>query len=140
MAPARSLLFLAAIAAATACRSGDDSPATCAAPYVARGGSCVPRFDDCGPAQVPVFGGGCATAGVPVDGCAEGFTHDGNGGCTPVLPAAPCPRGKIAVPGDTTCRELAACGEGTFGSIPVEARSRSPTRVARRPGSTSSSR
>ncbi len=38
----------------------------------------------------------------------------------PILPAAPCSAGQIAVPGDETCRELASCGDGTWGDIPVE--------------------
>lgn len=69
---------------------------------------------------MPVWGGACATIGVPKDGCAEGFVHDGTGGCTPVLPAMSCPPGKTAIPGDTTCRDVAPCGEGTFGSIVAE--------------------
>src|SRR5262245_37523218 len=34
--------------------------------------------------------GACIPAGVPPDGCSEGFTHDGDRGCEPILPAA-CP-------------------------------------------------
>lgn len=79
------------------------------------------RFDACAANQVPVLGGGCTTIGVPVDGCAEGFTHDGDGGCTPVLPETSCPAGQMAIPGETRCREVSPCGEGTFGAIPVEA-------------------
>jgi hypothetical protein len=62
----------------------------------------------------------CVPAGVPADGCAEGFVHDGDRGCEPVLPPAKCPTGQMAVPGETQCREIAPCGTGTWGDIPTE--------------------
>ncbi len=64
--------------------------------------------------------GSCMRPGVPLDGCAPGFTHDAEYGCQPVLPAMACPPGLIAIPGDAACRPLAACGSGTWGAIPVE--------------------
>jgi hypothetical protein len=66
-----------------------------------------------------IEGDACIAPGVRA--CADGFLTDGDGGCRAVLPDEPCPSGLIAVPGDTTCREIAACGEGTWGDIPVEA-------------------
>jgi hypothetical protein len=63
--------------------------------------------------------GVCLPAGVPPDGCAEGFTHDGDRGCFPILPAS-CPPGLMAVPGEARCREVAPCAPGRFGDIPVE--------------------
>lgn len=62
----------------------------------------------------------CQVAGVPPDGCVEGFAWDGNGGCEPILPAKPCPFGLMAVPGETECHEVAPCGDGEYGDIPVE--------------------
>jgi hypothetical protein len=64
--------------------------------------------------------GGCVAAGVPPDGCGEGFVHDGDAGCVPVLPSEPCPPGLMAVPGDRACREVAPCGSAPWGNIPVE--------------------
>lgn len=43
------------------------------------------------------------------------------GGCVPILPAAPCADGEVALPGETTCRPLADCGTGPWGLIPTEA-------------------
>ncbi len=57
--------------------------------------------------------------GVPSDGCAQGFEPDGDHGCTPVLPQ-PCPPGLMAVPGETECRPVAPCADGTWGDIPVD--------------------
>jgi hypothetical protein len=64
--------------------------------------------------------GSCIRPGVPVDGCAEGFTHDGEYGCEPVLPTAPCEPGRMAVPGDTACRPVMECGQGQWGDLPVD--------------------
>ena len=38
-----------------------------------------------------------------------------------MLPDAPCPPGQMAVPGDTRCHEVMACGPGPWGDIPVDA-------------------
>jgi hypothetical protein len=53
--------------------------------------------------------------------CGEGFVAVGDASCEAVLPATPCPDGQMAVPGDEQCREVAACGQGVWGDIPVEA-------------------
>ncbi|MBW2524804.1 MAG: hypothetical protein JRI23_11540 [Deltaproteobacteria bacterium] len=88
-------------------------------------GTCVPvglpRDMACPPAEVPFDDGSCQPAGVPLDGCGVGFVHDGDRGCEPVLPDEPCGPGLIAVPGDTSCRELSSCGTGTWGNIPTDA-------------------
>lgn len=63
---------------------------------------------------------GCE-AGIPPERCGAGFEPDGAMGCEPVLPAEPCPAGEMAVPGDSACRPVASCADGTFGDIPVEA-------------------
>ena len=63
---------------------------------------------------------GCVGAGVPAEACAEGFEPVADG-CEPILPDAPCPPGQLAIPGELDCRDVAPCGEGTWGLIPVEA-------------------
>jgi hypothetical protein len=89
------------------------------------GGGCqpagLPLDMPCPPGEASLEGGGCQPAGVPPDACAQGFETDGKGGCDPILPAAPCPPGQMAVPGETQCREIAPCGSGDYGTIPVEA-------------------
>lgn len=80
----------------------------------------APEPEGCAEGELS-FEGACVRPGVPLDGCAEGFVHDGGYGCAAVLPAEPCPPGLIAVPGDEACREVAPCGEGPWGDIPIEA-------------------
>ena len=75
----------------------------------------------CGPGEMTLDAGGCQPAGIPPSACGQGFEPDGNGGCNAILPAAPCPPGLMAVPGDTMCHEVTPCGNGTWGDIPVEA-------------------
>jgi hypothetical protein len=93
----------------------------------------VPVDDVCGPGALALHGCGlackagelagddgvCLPAGVPPDRCAAGF-EPAEGGCNAVLPATKCPPGQIAVPGETVCREVAPCGAGSWGDIPVE--------------------
>ncbi|HZO13385.1 MAG TPA: right-handed parallel beta-helix repeat-containing protein [Polyangiaceae bacterium] len=64
--------------------------------------------------------GSCLSVGVPPDGCGSGFAHDGVYGCEPVLPSEPCDAGFMAIPGETECRPVMACGAGTWGDIPTE--------------------
>lgn len=98
---------------------GGSSPGSCQ-PGEIEGddGSCQPAglppdLPPAGPPEPP-------EAGVPPDQCAAGFESDGEGGCVPILPAEACPAGLMAVPGETECREVAPCGQGTWGEIPVE--------------------
>lgn len=94
-----------------------------------QGGFCVPagmQDNGCAAGETaidggPRQGGTCRPAGVPPEACAEGFSYDGDGGCEPILPAAPCPTGMMAIPGETECREVAPCGDGEWGDIPVGA-------------------
>lgn len=105
----------------TACGSGDetggpDEHGPCGAGEVTHpAGGCCPAgttaHDD----------GSCRPAGVPPDQCAPGFVADGEDGCVAVLPAEPCADGWMALPGEDTCREVAPCGDGVWGDIPVEA-------------------
>jgi len=64
--------------------------------------------------------GSCQPAGVRPESCADGFQPDDDSGCTPVLPASQCGEGRMAVPGETTCREVAPCGDAPWGDIPVD--------------------
>ena len=87
-------------------------------------GSCLraglPPDMPCPPGEWLRDDGSCIPAGVPPDGCGEGFVHDGDRGCEPILPAEPCTSGLMAVPGDRSCREVAPCAAGKWGDIPVE--------------------
>ncbi len=74
----------------------------------------------CGSDEVSLPEGGCFSPGVPAAQCGVGFDTDAEGGCLPVLPAEACGDGELAVPGDTECHEIAACGAGPWGEIPVE--------------------
>jgi hypothetical protein len=124
----RRLVSLLLIAAASGC--GDEGeteapPVGGCAPgdYVAPDGSCaapgLPADMACAPGEW--LNGACVPAGVPPDGCGAGFVHDGDRGCEAVLPPTPCLAGSMAVPGETSCREIAPCPEGKWGDIPVEA-------------------
>jgi hypothetical protein len=73
----------------------------------------------CAPAE-RLEGDVCIPPGVPPENCAAGFEPDGAQGCVAVLPPQPCGDGLMAIPGETTCREVAPCGTGTWGDIPVE--------------------
>lgn len=76
---------------------------------------------ECPAGTVPSIEGACETPGVPATQCALGFAHDGDAGCAPILPAARCPAGTLALLGDTECRPIGSCGTGTWGDIPVDA-------------------
>ena len=113
---ARHFACSLALATLTACGSedspskrppGGDPPSTDAGPV-------------CGDGETVAEGGGCQPAGVAPDHCASGF-QAADHGCTSILPDSPCPPGKMAVPGEATCHEVAACADGTYGDIPVEA-------------------
>ncbi|AUX39975.1 uncharacterized protein SOCE26_013700 [Sorangium cellulosum] len=80
----------------------------------------LPPDMPCPPGQVVLEGGRCQPAGVPPEACAEGFVPDGGGGCAAILPREACPEGQMAIPGETRCREVAPCGDGRWGDIPVE--------------------
>jgi hypothetical protein len=109
------------------------------------GGSASTQPQVCAIEDVVAGDGSCIVPGVPPDGCANGFTYDDNGGCTPILPSADCgegemavpgdtechavgapgdppacPSGRMAIPGETSCRPVADCGSGKWGSIPVD--------------------
>jgi hypothetical protein len=73
----------------------------------------------CAPGGLVLPSGDCIFPGLRPEDCAAGFIHDGDRGCLPILPAS-CPPGLMAVPGDESCHEVAPCGEGPWGDIPLE--------------------
>lgn len=103
------------------CSSSPEAPSqpSCPADYEPKGGACVARLDPCGEGELPKIGGGCAPVGNRT--CGPGFTLSPGSGCTPILPATACPKGQMAIPGETSCHPVAVCGSGTWGSIPVDA-------------------
>jgi hypothetical protein len=108
---------LAAIVVGAGCAATDESAAPEA--VACRAGE-IPSASRCCPAGSSVAGGGCVPAGVPPEACSPGFEPDTAGGCRPILPLERCPPGRIAVPGDATCRPIAPCGEARWGAIPDE--------------------
>src|SRR5262245_50579203 len=68
----------------------------------------------CAPGEASLAGGECQPAGVPAGACGQGFVSDANGGCKAVLPDVPCDPGTMALPGETTCREVMDCGAGPW--------------------------
>ena len=77
---------------------------------------------DCAPHELTLGDGACQAPGVPVDGCGEGFEHDGLGGCNVVLPAQACASSMMALPGEAGCRPVAACDPSSpWAGIPVDA-------------------
>ncbi|MBW2459278.1 MAG: hypothetical protein JRI68_32580 [Deltaproteobacteria bacterium] len=74
----------------------------------------------CPAGELELPAGGCQPAGIPPEACGEGFSPTGDGACDPVLPAAPCDPGLMAIPGETECRPVAPCGSGTWGDIPTD--------------------
>ncbi|MBW2454413.1 MAG: right-handed parallel beta-helix repeat-containing protein [Deltaproteobacteria bacterium] len=71
----------------------------------------------CEPGELDNGDGTCTPAGVTE--CATGFSLV-DGGCEAILPATACTTGQMALPGETTCREVAPCGSGTWGDIPTD--------------------
>jgi hypothetical protein len=88
----------------------------------AHGEACVPLWDDCeAPDEVPVLGGGCLPVGVERcglgQGCAEGFSGDGTGACTPIRPATPCSGGELGLLGNVSCEAIRECGTAPWGNV-----------------------
>ncbi|MBW2523182.1 MAG: hypothetical protein JRI23_03365 [Deltaproteobacteria bacterium] len=120
-----ALLGAAATLTTLACTDeGTDPAATATTTSGAGGGSgggSVGGAGGCPPGELHETDGTCLAAGIDPEHCAEGFEPDGQRGCRAILPADPCADGMMAIPGETTCREVSPCGSGTWGNIPVEA-------------------
>jgi hypothetical protein len=113
-------------------RSGDDGECVAAGQqlngclagetFVAEDGSCRVagvQPNGCAAGELSTDAG-CEEAGIPPEHCAAGFEADGARGCSPVLPAAPCPAGQMAAVGETACRTVAPCGTSSWHGIPVD--------------------
>jgi hypothetical protein len=105
-------LFLLVIACAALGCDGDPEESAPAPPVE------EPTCSGVGELAVP--DGRCIAPGVPVEGCGVGFVHDGDRGCEPILPSAPCAAGMMAAVGEDTCRDVATCADGTWGDIPID--------------------
>jgi hypothetical protein len=92
----------------------------------------------CGSGALELDDGSCLEPGIQLNGCPAG-THAGEGGClppgipqcvdgfawqdqrcVPILPAAACAAGEMALPGETTCRVVADCGRAPWGNIAID--------------------
>ncbi|MBW2457049.1 MAG: hypothetical protein JRI68_21215, partial [Deltaproteobacteria bacterium] len=76
--------------------------------------------DGCPAGTLGLDDGSCQPAGIPTEMCADGFEPAGQG-CEPILPPEPCPKGLMALPGETICRSVMPCGSGKWGDLPVDA-------------------
>jgi Right handed beta helix region len=63
----------------------------------------------CPPGELSDGDGACLAPGIAETECGQGFTHDGDVGCQPILPSSPCVAGELATVGDTSCHLLTAC-------------------------------
>ncbi|MBW2458921.1 MAG: hypothetical protein JRI68_30765, partial [Deltaproteobacteria bacterium] len=123
-------LPLAALALLTSCGGEEETnggtttpPGDCPLPsrWSADGECRAPgeQEDGCPAGTAGQDDGSCLPAGIPPDACLAGFAHDGDV-CEPILPAAVCPAGEMAVMGETTCRPVMPCGSGAWGDLPVD--------------------
>ncbi|RLB48893.1 MAG: hypothetical protein DRI90_25020 [Deltaproteobacteria bacterium] len=122
----KTLALLAALLSTIGCGENDETDSSTTTTTADGGGGSgggapldVGAILPCPPGELELDDGACQPPGVPLDGCATGFTHDGDGGCDPIRPAAPCGSGELALLGETTCHPVAPCGSGTWGDIPV---------------------
>ena len=88
----------------------------CGPGLVARGPACVPVFSRCKQNEVALFGGGCKRVGAPAK-CLPGWKAVKEGWCEPVLPAAKCAKGSMALIGKSTCQAIRDCGSSKYGNI-----------------------
>lgn len=134
MAAAIRLRHLALTAALLSACGGDDSPARPSGSTGSGGaGGCVAgelelpdgaclaagtQPNGCAAGEVGLDAGGCRPAGLTPELCSG---VDELGACVPALPADVCPPGQMAAPGEIACRDVAPCGAGDWGDIPVDA-------------------
>lgn len=114
------LLLLAGCNASESEPIASETTPACLPPTRLVGSACLePGVQDngCPAGALGLEDGSCLPAGVVA--CADGFVHEGDG-CEPILPAAPCAKGTMAVPGDAACRAVMPCGSGKWGDLPVD--------------------
>lgn len=105
----RTLLLAVLLATGLGCGEDESTPTSPPPPPAVEPPTCADHERAAGESCVP----------VGVIECAGGFESDGRGGCDPVLPEAMCADGLLALPGETTCREIAPCPAGKYGDIPT---------------------
>lgn len=120
-----SAWVIALLLATTGCGDDDGSSASTGgsggAGGDASGGAGGDGWEGCPAGSVSSVDDTCQPAGVPEDGCGEGFEHQPEGSCLPILPDGACTGFTVALPGEAACREIAPCGAGPYGDIPDEA-------------------
>ncbi|MBW2454319.1 MAG: DUF1565 domain-containing protein, partial [Deltaproteobacteria bacterium] len=116
-------LVLALCSCSSESETAEQAPAACLPPdRLLDDGRCLApdvQDDGCRAGELGLADGTCQPAGVPPELCAEGFEAV-DGGCQPVLPAEPCPKGTVALPGETACHPLGDCGAAPWGDLPVD--------------------
>lgn len=105
----------ALVLVASAGCSDEAGEESCAAGEQRVDGRCVP-MSTCPAPAIDLVDGSCTTVGTPADRCGEGFEPI-EGACYPILPPEPCAPGTKAVPGETSCRPVAACPAERWGGI-----------------------
>src|SRR5262245_32104898 len=120
------VLALAVVATGCASEETDALPPSseCLPPNRVVGERCIEpgvQDDGCPAGTLGLEDGSCQPAGVPPELCGAGFEPDGEMGCEPILPPEPCPKGQMAVPGESACHAVMPCGAGKWGDIPVDA-------------------
>src|SRR6185503_8222660 len=100
---------------------GDDPPADRPDGGVHPDGGSDAGPTGCEPGTMTLEDGSCQPAGIPEDQCGKGFEPTGDGSCRAVLPEAPCAEGQMAIPGETTCREVMACPAGPWPDAMLDA-------------------
>lgn len=78
-----------------------------------------PALEPCADGAILAVEGRCIAPGIAAEQCSPGFVPDGHRGCSAILPPEPCPPGSMAVPGESTCREVAPCGTDPYGELPT---------------------
>jgi hypothetical protein len=88
----------------------DGSAQECGLGLKAYKSACIPIFDECGPNQIPILGGGCKSVGPP-SSCPETWRRVDEGWCEPILPKEKCGKGMMEVLGHDTCRPIRECSK-----------------------------
>lgn len=96
-------VLLAVLVAACASEPAPSDPPKCT--KLQLGEACVPELSQCRDVEAPTTTEACAPVAFP---CGPGFLA-AEIGCAPVAPKDVCPRGTMALPGETVCKPLGGC-------------------------------
>jgi hypothetical protein len=102
-----------------ACGDGETGPAVDPG-SAGQGGTPAALTDPCEADEVLLPDGSCVRPGIPAEACGD-LLVPVDDGCQPILPEAECEPGTMAVLGESSCREIAPCGDGAWGDIPLDA-------------------